>query len=1113
MGLARCFALLSFVLLMASALAYILPDSDDETGPKGPRGMQEPGTRAQVPNMDQNISYAIITPSQFKPLLEPLKEMKTQKGVKTEIYELHNGSLGILDVYNADEYTDDAERIHEFLRDLDQMNPDLQWVLLVGDTDLLPSRRMYLNGSVSDNYAEVSDGIKQYAFSDYYYAGLNSTWNVNPNIVFGEEGETDYTPEVYVGRLPVNTLTEAQRAISNIIDYEVDPEPGYWYRSFLLCGAVMDTPNLMDYPANRELEYKWYKDNGYEVTQKLQAMIPSQMVNFSLYDYGRLQGGNYSPFYDTLNHTNARNYWDLGNSLVNFASHGYLNGNALLEYYSDGDRIYGPQTTFPFFDYNDAYECQNGQRLPLLYASACGVGNFSETDDTNLERLLYAPQGGAIGVIAGSSEDTWRCEFEENDSSYGNWWLDQEFWRLVLSGSNQPGKALYQSKVNYGLRIADPNNPHKDYPYKTYYKTNRLAYNLLGDPEVPIWTDVPQAMSVSYPEPYHINNQSLSISIKDPDGAPVKNATVCIYGGGVYITARSDTYGNVNIPLALDSTQVLNMTVTAHNFLWYESKINVISVCDLTYNISSFAPDIQYPLVGQSVGISVEVLDLGPIAVSNISVDFYLGDPFAAGKLIGSFSNQSLGANGKRTYEIAWSVKNGTNGIYVWVDSLNRILEINEENNLGHITIRGNINVYWFPTAPIVMPEDTRLSTDLSANINLMYYANDPDSWPQPIGFHITNVSDPHCNVSLFTLPSGAVYLEAIPEHDWFGTVNVTVMATDGPTQAQAVVSIMVTNVEDPPRFTDLQPMTVFEGTPYSLYLSVYDSDSDNVSLSCQNNTLNLTATDLGNKTLRIDLTPTNAEVGRHTVSILATDESNNTAQQYLVVEVKNVNSPPFFIEPSANRPFKLKVGSDFATHIKAQDLDLKDQLRYYDNTDMFDINSSTGLIEFSPHEEDRGEHIVTIWAYDANGSKVSMNLTFDVQANSTPPSDTYAIMIIFVLCIIVITAISLFFYRKRKMSQKSDMMTEEVEPREKERRMSIEEWSRLDSDIAELTEMAEGPQGPEGPAEPPSDEAEPPSDGAGSPVDEAAPNAADGADLKGPELAIAKQGPDNKDK
>jgi len=778
------------------------------------------------------------------------------------------------------------------------------------------------------------------------------------------------------------------------------------------------------------------------------------MTSYMLYDYNKIEGGDYSPFYDTLNHSNAMKYWNLGNSQVTFAAHGYSDGDALLHYIGDGDMAYKPPNILPFFDHEDAANCKNGGMLPLVYGSACGVGNFTEPDDSNMEKLMYAQSGGAIGVIMASSKSTYRCEFEENDSSYGNWWLLDEFWRLFYEEDHyQPGKALYESKANYGNRIIDPLNPHKEYPYKTLYKTNRAAYNLLGDPEVPIWTDVPQELIVEYPKPLYINNNSLTVTIKSPDGQPVKNALVCLITDDLYMPGRTEANGSLTFTLDLSETTTINMTVTAHNFFRWTGKVDVVAVIDVKYDKNSYGHSVEYPKEDDPITVFVNITNMGEVPVNDLTIEFFQ-NTMDAENMVKRFSAQSLAAKESRLYLFTWEVLPGTTKMYVFADPDNKYFEYNEENNLGYIEIQANIPAMFLSPPDMLMYEDTQLIDNLSATENMFIYAKDSDG-PEPLAFSILNTSEPECNCSLVKLADDDIRLNVIPPPDWFGSLQVVIQCSDGPTTATTDITVNVKNVPDPPEFTQADMTYVNESEIFYWSASVLDIDSLSLNFTCSSETLDIGWGQADTKKVYFTFVANNSLVGDHIVTILAQDESDLSAEMEITVRVLNVNTPPIIVEPAKDSEYDLEVNEEFLLYVKARDEDKGDTLTFIDDSYLFEINESSGAIRFTPKSRDVGTHSVTVWVLDENGTQDKLNITFIVTEDRFE-GDSYTILIIFIASIVLIVTLSLAFQAWRKDKQHdggSTTYADDEGAQIKREPVSIQEWASKDKHVEDLVE------------------------------------------------------------
>ena len=122
-------------------------------------------------------------------------------------------------IYSNYHGRDDAERIRSFVQDA-YANWHTRYLLLVGRTDLVPTRQLYVR--FSDNQANIgADGI--------YYGCLDGDYDDDGNGIFGElkdglnGGDVDLVAEVYVGRFPVRTVTELERMVRKTLTYESLP--------------------------------------------------------------------------------------------------------------------------------------------------------------------------------------------------------------------------------------------------------------------------------------------------------------------------------------------------------------------------------------------------------------------------------------------------------------------------------------------------------------------------------------------------------------------------------------------------------------------------------------------------------------------------------------------------------------------------------------------------------------------------------------------------------------------------------------------------------------------------------------------------------------------------
>ncbi|MDE6300898.1 MAG: hypothetical protein K2M19_04210 [Muribaculaceae bacterium] len=145
--------------------------------------------------------YAIITPRRFIEDLRPLEAIWANKGFTTNIFALE-------DVINPNatgdpltNVNDDASKLRAFIRNQYTVN-GLQYLLLAGKYPEMPIRYM---GDIP---------------TDIYFSDLNTTWTLSLSGKFPLNYSQDRYPEVFVGRLPVNSSQDIRNFVEKMFIYE-----------------------------------------------------------------------------------------------------------------------------------------------------------------------------------------------------------------------------------------------------------------------------------------------------------------------------------------------------------------------------------------------------------------------------------------------------------------------------------------------------------------------------------------------------------------------------------------------------------------------------------------------------------------------------------------------------------------------------------------------------------------------------------------------------------------------------------------------------------------------------------------------------------------------------
>jgi hypothetical protein len=469
-------AMLLMALMLLSSVSPLLAVGE-------PTDTSEDRQGEALNDEDTIVQYAILTSFAFVDEFQRLADWKTEKGVYTKVYP----SDWVKNHYPG---PDPQAQYHNFLRDLyNHTDGGLSYLLIGADHEVIKSRQLW-TGNKGWAYSGPT------VYSDHYYAGLDHDWDANGNGKYGETvdpyREPDWDAEISVGRAPVSNVDEASNVVDKLLAYEKDPQVGDWMRTAVLASSVMNPPNANISTAHKPSDiYNWWEDNGWESIQRTLPMIPGNMDKHIIYDYDQIEGGNYTPENDTLNRSSYFAAMNMGSSIMVSVTHGWIpTGNGIPHYTGDG---IGFNWTTAFY-YNDVPRMTNANETPFIYFSSCYVGNFTELNDTNFELLLTKPDGGAIGFIA-PTENTYRGE-ENPAASDGNWWMSETFWKHVLKDGMRPGDALYQMVREYEphLRTVGANPDHP------FFQQNHAAYNLIGDPEMPVWLDLPRDLVVRTPD-------------------------------------------------------------------------------------------------------------------------------------------------------------------------------------------------------------------------------------------------------------------------------------------------------------------------------------------------------------------------------------------------------------------------------------------------------------------------------------------------------------------------------------------------------------------------------------------------------------------------------------
>lgn len=377
--------------------------------------------------------YLVITPDAFVEPLQPLIACRTAEGMKVTVKTI--GDVKREMQWNA---LLSATKLQNYISRYYSKQPNLMYVLLVGDVEHIPVK--YQNDEATDLHYSLLDG------------------------------SGDFWPDVYLGRLPVNTAADVTAMVEKIIDYE-KTEPG---KRVLLASYFQDTG--LDGIEDRDYIYSSELFRAYLVKKQFTCQQAYTKTPGCKPDYYN----NYEPvpadipFDGTVQ--DVLDFINIGAFLVNHRDHGDTDG-------------WG----HPPFHVEHIPQLWN-RHYPLMFNVDCTTGKFDmetaeerrETEGTILntknesfsEQLLHVPKHGMIAIIAPTRETTHPV------NSVFNQGLMEALWPQMFDGSDSPATRLGQ--VIYRARIKLVRELCPDGVITEKVLSNFRCYHVLGDPALRI---------------------------------------------------------------------------------------------------------------------------------------------------------------------------------------------------------------------------------------------------------------------------------------------------------------------------------------------------------------------------------------------------------------------------------------------------------------------------------------------------------------------------------------------------------------------------------------------------------------------------------------------------
>jgi len=439
------------------------------------------------------------------------------------------------------------------------------WVLLGGDTGVIPDRKAF---AMDCEYGDFSDN---WIPCDLYYADLDGDWNANRNDIYGEvDDNIDLYPDVFVGRASVENTQEAAAFVDKILTYEKYAGADHALNMLFLAGVCWSDP-FTNSGDSKDLIDEQYVPPRFDPITKL---------------YTVMQNDDLASVLRALNQ---------GQHFINHSNHAWYTGVSL------GSGLLGVP---------EINGLSNAPNYGIFYSIGCWPAAFDY--DCFAEHFITNPVGGGVAFI-GNSRYGWGSpgnpEYGYSDR------LDQEFFKVLFEdGLYHIGQTLSTAKAVYAPFSGQEN----------VYRWHQYQVNLLGDPEMPIWTDEPGQLIVTYPTELPLENGLCNVTVTDDSGVPVDDALVCLMQETtVYQTLTTGADGQARFEVdGASPADPLHITVTAHNYIPFEDTI-VVQAQGPFVQVSAFSTngsDADYVKPGTSVVLDVRFENVGMDTARGIDV-------------------------------------------------------------------------------------------------------------------------------------------------------------------------------------------------------------------------------------------------------------------------------------------------------------------------------------------------------------------------------------------------------------------------------------------------------------------------------------------------------------
>ena len=433
-------------------------------------------------------SYLIIAPDGVVNYLEEFISFKKSQGFDVYLRSLTEAGTT-------------APQIKTTIHDILESDPMLEYVLLIGDVD---------------GFAE---------FPSFYYGPENDVTDQEYTHLIGE----DVVPDVFIGRLSIDSLSELAVIMSKTIQYVRDPlayDQNWLDRGLIVAGNYANTYPI---PITPKWTSYWLRDELLE------------------YGYDEVDTVFYPPLQQGAPYIIPS--IDEGVGIVNYRGWGDANG-----------------WHYPEFHVDDVNDLNNGWLTPVFFSYVCNSNDFANNVDPCLAEAVL--RGGTPSVPKGGVAFIGPSDLHTS-TKYNNVINAYMYDAMLNHGVVELGPAMQAGQSGLVKEFPAQNGPGEA---QEFYAN---VYNILGDPSLQVYIDTPSEFNFST-SPVYRSDGFVDISVTSSNGAPVRRAVISIMSNNEIVAKGITNHaGRFIASIDVGNVSSLNIYANKGGFIQGHSQIMI----------------------------------------------------------------------------------------------------------------------------------------------------------------------------------------------------------------------------------------------------------------------------------------------------------------------------------------------------------------------------------------------------------------------------------------------------------------------------------------------------------------------------------------------------------